>query len=102
LTSCGKENCSKCSGEPEVAGDGLKVEWGHGPYWYMRFVRGRMRKWVYIGKDLDTRRYVTAAGTIDWTEYNERRRVRRARRKGEEKQAMKRVARGMIREKGVI
>jgi len=59
LNDCGKINCQKCGG------DGTRAP-SHGPYWYLCVnMRG---KWVriYLGKELDTKKYVTPEGQIDW------------------------------------
>jgi len=58
LVRCGKENCSRCNG-------GTKPP-GHGPYWYLVVTKGPRTRRIYLGKDLDTRRYVDQEGRIDW------------------------------------
>ena len=71
---CGKENCRVCyrrgadySGPP-----------GHGPYWYLCFsARGRWRR-IYIGKVLDTDKWITPEGDVDWAAYRARRAQTRA------------------------
>ena len=69
---CGKTNCQSCyhrsldySGPP-----------GHGPYWYLCVTRKGRSKRIYIGKTLDTSRWVLPDGSIDWAGFN-------ARKKGE-------------------
>lgn len=65
---CGKKNCHVCyhrqadySGPP-----------GHGPYWYLCVThRGRWRR-LYIGKELDTQKFVLPNGSIDWEAYRNR------------------------------
>lgn len=64
---CGKQNCRRCTTPTgRVA--------SHGPYWYLCFAR--KGKWfrVYLGKVLDTSRFITAAGDIDWNAIRHRRR----------------------------
>ena len=59
LNDCGKVNCLKCGGEGQRHPS-------HGPYWYLCLnVRGAWVR-IYLGKDLDTKRYVTPDGQIDW------------------------------------
>lgn len=59
LVDCGKANCSRCRTPDGRAGS-------HGPYWYMCATRkGRWRR-VYIGKNLDTARFVLPDGHVDW------------------------------------
>lgn len=60
---CGKESCTVCyHRQADYAGRP-----GHGPYWYLSVARGR--KWVrlYIGKELDTVKYIGGDGEIDWS-----------------------------------
>lgn len=53
--SCGKSNCTVCDGNRPA----------HGPYWYVCISRrGRWRR-VYIGKELDTSKFVNAAGVLE-------------------------------------
>lgn len=66
---CGKDNCRRCTTPTgRVA--------SHGPYWYLCFLR--KGKWfrVYLGKVLDTSRYVTKAGDIDWDAIRKRKRTK--------------------------
>jgi len=59
LNDCGKINCRKCGG----AG---RRHPSHGPYWYLCVMsRGSWRR-IYLGKDLDTTKYVDPTGHIDW------------------------------------
>ena len=52
--SCGKSNCTVCEGTRPA----------HGPYWYMCVsLKGRWRR-VYLGKDLDTSKFVDADGNL--------------------------------------
>lgn len=52
--SCGRKNCATCGGSRPA----------HGPYWYMCISRkGKWRR-IYIGKDLDTTKFITADGKI--------------------------------------
>jgi len=59
LVDCGKSNCQRCGGD-----DTRKPS--HGPYWYLCIAR--KSKWyrVYLGKELDTGRFIKADGRIDW------------------------------------
>jgi len=59
LNDCGKANCRKCGG------DGARQA-SHGPYWYLCVLL--RHKWVriYLGKELDTARFVDATGEVDW------------------------------------
>lgn len=53
--SCGKKNCTVCDGSRPA----------HGPYWYVCISRhGRWRR-VYIGKDLDTAKFVNDQGLLE-------------------------------------
>lgn len=65
---CGKTNCRRCT---TAAG---RIA-SHGPYWYLCFAR--RGKWyrVYLGKILDTSRFITSAGDIDWNAIRNRRRT---------------------------
>lgn len=66
---CGKQNCRRCTtATGRVA--------SHGPYWYLCFAR--KGKWfrVYLGKVLDTSRFITPAGDIDWDAIRDRRRTK--------------------------
>lgn len=57
LVNCGKANCRRCNIDGRSAPS-------HGPYWYIRFTeKGKTRR-VYMGRDLDTRKYRDAAGAI--------------------------------------
>ncbi len=52
--SCGKANCTVCNGNQPT----------HGPYWYMCVsVSGRWRR-IYLGKELDTTKFVDAEGNL--------------------------------------
>lgn len=56
---CGKPNCQRCTGpDRRIA--------SHGPYWYLCIPRNK--KWfrVYLGKNLDTQRFILENGRIDW------------------------------------
>lgn len=68
LNRCGRRNCQVCY-PPGGSGDGAP---GHGPYWYMCVVRNGRAFRLYIGKDLNTARYVTAEGVVDWFWYRNR------------------------------
>ncbi len=52
--SCGKKNCATCDG----------VRPAHGPYWYLCVSCRRRWTRIYLGKDLDTRKFVNEDGTI--------------------------------------
>jgi len=59
LNDCGKVNCSKCGGA------GRRTP-SHGPYWYLCVQsRGQWRR-IYLGKELDTARFITSNGRVDW------------------------------------
>lgn len=52
--SCGKSNCTVCDGSRPA----------HGPYWYMCVsLKGRWRR-VYLGKQLDTTKFVDKDGNL--------------------------------------
>ena len=59
VNTCGKANCKRCNG---VAGDVI----GHGPYWY--YCVALKSRWIriYLGKFLDTARFRTPDGSVDW------------------------------------
>ena len=59
FNTCGKKDCRRCNGlETEPV--------GHGPYWYFCVcVKGRWIR-IYLGKNLDTARFRTPKGDIDW------------------------------------
>jgi hypothetical protein len=44
----------------------LRTVYGHGPYWYLIVPGGYRPTRVYIGKTLDTQRYVRDDGEVDW------------------------------------
>jgi len=78
LTRCGKRNCRVCYDRPPNS-------WrppGHGPYWYLAFSSGINQQWrrIYIGKTLDTARFITPEGQIDFAAIDAARRVRRNKR----------------------
>lgn len=59
FVDCGKKNCSRCRTPDGRAGS-------HGPYWYLCATRrGKWRR-VYVGKNLDTGRFMLPDGRIDW------------------------------------
>lgn len=71
LNDCGKINCQRCGGDgPRHA--------SHGPYWYLCFPR--KNKWyrIYLGKELDTTKFITADGNLDWEALRRRKSVRQA------------------------
>jgi len=56
---CGKPNCKRCGATgPRNA--------SHGPYWYLCFTdeHGRWQQ-IYLGKTVDTSRFVTSQGNLD-------------------------------------
>jgi hypothetical protein len=61
-TRCGKQTCSHCS--PNAAD--LYGHVGHGPYWYLCLIVHKKPVRVYIGHDLDTSRFRTVDGNLDW------------------------------------
>lgn len=68
LNRCGKRGCRVC--DSAIAPPGKAP--GHGPYWYLvAQSRGKTRR-LYIGKELDTSKYVTPGGFIDWHGYRNR------------------------------
>jgi len=69
---CHKKTCTVCYGRQfDYAGPP-----GHGPYWYLCFTHGS--KWVrlYIGKILDTKKFIADDGGIDWDQVLDHRRAR--------------------------
>ena len=52
--SCRSARCKRCVGGP-----------AHGPYWYMLVHGFGRRLTVYIGRNLDTTKYVTDGGNFD-------------------------------------
>lgn len=78
LNDCGKANCTRCGGEG-------KRHPSHGPYWYLCVQRNGRWHRIYLGKELDTRRYVLPNGEVDWPEVlRSRAKHRRRRRRSEE------------------
>lgn len=67
LVNCGKPNCSRCSPPGHVSRP------SHGPYWYLCAQRGKRWRRVYIGKELDTTKYVDIDGHPDWPAITRRR-----------------------------
>lgn len=53
--SCGKRNCRTCRGRDAR----------HGPYWYLCVPYGGKWRRIYIGKDLDTTKYIGQDGKVD-------------------------------------
>jgi hypothetical protein len=61
-TCCHKENCKSCNPpNPDFSGP-----IGHGPYWYLCFRHGKGWTRVYLGKVLNTLKFVLADGSIDF------------------------------------
>lgn len=67
LVNCGKSNCSKCHPPGAIARP------THGPYWYLCARRGHKWRRIYLGKELDTEKYIDNDGNIDWTQIGHRR-----------------------------
>jgi hypothetical protein len=68
LNRCGKPNCTICY-PPGGSADGAP---GHGPYWYLTvMMKGKFHRF-YIGKTLDTRKFVGPDGTVDVNAYRNR------------------------------
>ncbi|MBA7695814.1 hypothetical protein ES703_104453 [subsurface metagenome] len=66
FNDCGKINCNKCGGS------GPRHP-SHGPYWYLCVLaKGAWRR-IYLGKELDTTRFVNDDGTIDWAAVKQKR-----------------------------
>jgi len=60
--NCGKPACRSCNGESRA----VDLPRGHGPYWYLLApCRGRPRR-LYIGKNLDTSKFINPDGSICW------------------------------------
>lgn len=55
LNACGKKNCSTCQGNIPR----------HGPYWYLCIPWGGKWRRIYIGKELDTTKFIGPNGKID-------------------------------------
>lgn len=68
---CHKQNCRVCYGPDKPVG----IPPGHGPYWYLVLMKGTKRVRLYIGKELDTARFVKPGGEIDWAAVAERRKA---------------------------
>lgn len=67
LNDCGKVNCRQCGGTG-------RRHPSHGPYWYLCVMaRGSWRR-IYLGKELDTTKYVAPDGSIDWAAVRAKRR----------------------------
>lgn len=66
LVDCGKIACTKCGG------DGARHP-SHGPYWYLCVSRGKRWTRLYIGKELDTRKFIGPDGSVDWSRVANRR-----------------------------
>jgi len=64
---CGKKNCGKCN-----RASGRYPS--HGPYWYLCFFQNGKWHRIYLGKNLDTRKFICADGSINWQQLQERRR----------------------------
>jgi hypothetical protein len=73
-TICHRRNCTTCYGRQEdYCGPP-----GHGPYWYLCVVHARRWTRIYIGKTLDTTKFILADGAIDWATIKARATARRA------------------------
>jgi len=58
---CGKHNCRTCYG-PHLNGEHRP---GHGPYWYLIIVHPRGVRRIYVGKELNTQKFLLPDGTLD-------------------------------------
>lgn len=76
MNRCGKTNCRVC-GPRESESDRRP---GHGPYWYLCVTRGSKWVRVYIGRELDTQRFVGKDGQVDWGQIRALRKEREERR----------------------
>jgi len=65
---CGKTTCHTCYNR----GANFAGPPGHGPYWYLCATRKGRTVQMYVGKTLDTAKWMTPAGEIDWAAYNAR------------------------------
>ena len=65
---CGRLNCHTCFNR----GVSYCGPPGHGPYWYLCATRKGRTVQIYIGKILDTSKYMTPEGDIDWAAYRYR------------------------------
>ena len=74
---CGKPNCRPCT----RVNPNSPIPPGHGPYWYLIVTTQGTKRSIYIGKELDTMKFITPEGWIDWDAIKARDRARRDRRK---------------------
>lgn len=65
--NCGKPNCGKCN---PPGGDSRP---SHGPYWYLCVRRNHRWRRVYLGKELDTQKYIDNDGNVDFDQICHRR-----------------------------
>lgn len=70
LVDCGKPNCTKCGGRG-------RRHPSHGPYWYLCYTHQARWYRQYLGKEVDTSRFVTAHGNLDIIALRAKRRNRR-------------------------
>ena len=75
-TRCHKPSCSVCQSQSGP----IKGTIGHGPYWYLCFRHGKGWTRIYLGKNLDTAKFVLPDGSIDFALILARRADRAARR----------------------
>lgn len=68
LGDCGKPRCTRCNPPTGRAPS-------HGPYWYLLGYRNGGRSRIYLGKELDTTRYASPSGGIDWTAVDQKKRI---------------------------
>jgi len=59
IVDCGKANCSRCNSPA-----GRRPS--HGPYWYLCATHGGAWRRVYLGRILDTSRFIAPDGSVDW------------------------------------
>ena len=84
-TRCCKVNCRTCYGrQPDFCGAP-----GHGPYWYLCYRTDRGWQRVYIGKDLNTEKFILEDGSINHHELAGRRHARIRERDLKRKEAKK-------------
>lgn len=62
FTRCHKLNCTICFPTTQPWPNTV----GHGPYWYLCFHHGKGWTRIYLGKVLDTNRFILADGSIDF------------------------------------
>lgn len=76
---CGKASCWCSVGFSEQHGTRTL----HGPYWYAEVVSQGRRRRIYIGKELDVRKYRAADGRVDWAAVAANKKRKRAKDNGQ-------------------